>query len=163
MNPRCPQCGKEFVRRSHRQGTLEHMLSVIYVYPYRCQLCTFRFRAMQWGAQYSRQLVDQREYERIPVRLPVTFAGDRAKGQGALTELSMGGCSLQTEAILKPGDLVQLSVKPSEQDPPITVETAVVRSVRATTLGVEFLRLDSQQRDALRQFVFRRLSQERPE
>lgn len=161
MHPRCPQCGKDFVRRSHRQGAFEHLLSAVYVYPFRCQLCTYRFRAFEWGAQYKRHLIDQREYERIPVRLTVNVSGDRGKGQGTLTDLSMGGCTLQTEVTFVPGELLQLSFQPTEKDPAISVEAAVVRSARSTNLGVEFLRLQAAQKDALRQFVFRHLSHQR--
>jgi len=161
MQPGCPQCGKDFVRRSHRQGALEYLLSSVYVYPFRCQLCTHRFRAFEWGARYERHLIDQREYERIPVRFAASFSGDGVKGEGTLIELSMGGCSLQTDEGVMPGELLQLSFKPSEQDPPFGVDTAVVRSARGTLRGVEFLRLQPAQKDALRQLVFRHLSQQR--
>lgn len=160
MHPRCPQCGKDFVRQSQRQGAFEHLLSVVGVYPFRCQVCTHRFRAFEWGAR-SRRLTDQREYERIPARFAVSFSGDRIKGQGNLVELSMGGCSLQTETRLTPGELLQLSFKTSEHDAYIHVEGIVVMSMRPPTVGVEFLRLQTPQQEALRQFVVRHLSQQR--
>ena len=159
MYPQCPHCGTNHVRRSQRLGALERVLSVARVYPFRCQVCSRRFRTLEWGTPYGRELIDQREYERIPVRLAVSFYGDRMKGQGRLIELSMGGCSFQTEDRLRPGELLQLSFQPSEQEAHIHVEAVVIRSVRPPMVGVEFLRLQSAQEDSLRQFVSRRAAE----
>ena len=57
----CPACGGTLVRRSHRNGLAEAMFSVVYVYPFRCQLCTHRFLALQWGVRYQRR--DRRREE----------------------------------------------------------------------------------------------------
>ena len=35
-------------------GALETLLGIIYVYPFKCQLCGFRFRMPQWGVRYVR-------------------------------------------------------------------------------------------------------------
>ena len=161
MEPRCPQCGKDFVRRSHREGTLEQLLSVVYVYPFRCQLCGHRFLALQWGAHYKKQVVDQREYERVPVRMAATFSGDRLGGKGEVTEISIRGCTLQTDARLPEGALLQVSVQPAEPGRPFTVEAAVVRSVRASGAGLEFLRIGQHDRDRLRQLLATLLAEQR--
>ena len=161
MEPCCPRCGKDFVRLSHRQGTIEQFLSLVYVYPFRCQLCTHRFRALQWGTRYTIQPVGQHRYERIPVRIPASFSGDQTKGRGVLTDLSMMGGTVETDATLTSGALLQVSFQPSERDPHMTVEAAVVRSIRAASVGLEFLRVQSADQESLRQFVFRILSERR--
>jgi hypothetical protein len=51
----CPACGSTLVRRSHRIGLAEEMLSLVYVYPFRCRLCTHRFFSLQWGVRYYRR------------------------------------------------------------------------------------------------------------
>ena len=51
----CPACGSTLVRRSHRLGLAEAMLSAAYVYPFRCQECLHRFFALQWGVRYQRR------------------------------------------------------------------------------------------------------------
>jgi hypothetical protein len=33
----------------------ERLLSLVYVYPFRCVRCLFRFRAMRWGIRYSKR------------------------------------------------------------------------------------------------------------
>jgi hypothetical protein len=48
----CPKCGKEPVRRSKRNGFMEQVLSLAYVYPFRCEQCDHRFWALQWRVRY---------------------------------------------------------------------------------------------------------------
>lgn len=162
MGPQCPQCGRDFVRRSHREGTLEHLLSVVFVYPFRCQLCAHRFLALQWGAHYKKEFVDQREYERLPVRRPAAFSGDQMHGEGTVTELSIRGCTLETGTRLVEGALLRMSFHPTGQDPSVEVEAAVVRSVRGSGAGLEFLRIQPQEKESLRR-VLMRLHAERRE
>lgn len=139
----CPKCGKDFVRRALRVGVAERLLSLCYLYPYRCQLCAHRFRLFEWGRRYDERTVDQRQYERIEVQIPATFSMDQTSGTGLVTSLSLGGCALEVETQLSVGALLQLQLQVSGSDPPIEVEAAIVRSVRATTVGMEFLRLRS--------------------
>src|SRR3989304_1851484 len=42
---RCPKCGRHVVRRTHRSGVFERLLSRGSVYPFRCPLCGRRGRA----------------------------------------------------------------------------------------------------------------------
>ncbi len=151
--PQCSKCGKNFVRRSHRRGVIERLLSVGYVYPFRCQLCSHRFKALQWGVRYSKHVVDRREYERIPTGFSVTFQGDHVRGEGVATDISMAGCALETDARLAVEALLQLRLQIPDRDPAVTVDAAVVRSVRARAVGLQFLRLQPQDRDHLHHFV----------
>lgn len=153
MEPVCPQCGRDFVQRTHRQSLLEQLLSIAYVYPFRCQLCTHRFRAMQWGIRYVREAIDKRQYQRIATEIPVTFTGDQIEGTGVVKDISMGGCGLETEAQLSAGALLQLRLRISDQEPPVTVDAAAVRIVRSRFIGAQFLRLRPQEKDRLSQFI----------
>ena len=90
----CPNCSKHYVRRVRREGLFERLLSLGYIYPFRCQLCRTRFRARQPGVRYTRVDEDRREYERIPVRFPVTLAIGHASVRATALDISMAGCSL---------------------------------------------------------------------
>lgn len=149
----CPKCGKDFVRRALCVGVAERLLSLCYLYPYRCQLCAHRFRLFEWGRRYDERTVDQRQYERIEVQIPATFSMDQTSGTGLVTSLSLGGCALEAETQLSVGALLQLQLQVSGSDPPIEVEAAIVRSVRATTFGMEFLRLRSDEHYRLIHYV----------
>jgi len=97
LRVRCPRCGKSFARRSHRQGLKERLLSLLYLYPFRCQVCANRFRAFQFRTRYVKRTVDRRQYVRLATRIPTTFAedikpGEQRGGEGVVTDISLGGC-----------------------------------------------------------------------
>ena len=52
-HPECPTCREHNTRRSRRSNCFERILSVAYVYPFRCHSCGKRFFRLQWGVQYS--------------------------------------------------------------------------------------------------------------
>ena len=56
--PVCPKCSSNSVRRA-RRGAFEHLISVFYVYPFRCKACRHRFRSMQWRIEYTRIELDR--------------------------------------------------------------------------------------------------------
>ena len=88
---KCPNCARDFVRRVSRAGLGERLLSVFYVYPFKCQLCGYRFRFFQWGVRYFRVEEDRREYDRMEMTFPVAFTSEAGSGEGALVNVSMGG------------------------------------------------------------------------
>ena len=51
----CPRCGGAEVRRAPRLGMTERLLSLVYVYPFRCARCLHRFRVMRWGTRYFKR------------------------------------------------------------------------------------------------------------
>jgi predicted HAD superfamily Cof-like phosphohydrolase len=158
LSLRCPRCGNSFVRRSQRQGLKERLLSVVYLYPFRCQVCAHRFRAFQFGSRYVKRIIDCRQYIRLSTRIPTTFAqelkpGEHRVGEGVVTNISLGGCYLQTVVQLSQGSLVSLELQTEPQTPAIAVEAAIVRMVRPTGVGLEFLRLSEPERERFSQFI----------
>ncbi len=150
---RCPSCGQSRVRRCHREGLLEHALSGVYIYPFRCQLCARRFRARQWGARYAKQPVDRREYERVAVRAPLAVVSHRGSSEGELTELSLQGCTARTAAPLAQGATVQLELRLLPGERPVVVEAALVRSVRGDAVGFYFSRLSTDEQIRIRRVL----------
>jgi hypothetical protein len=140
------------VRRTPREGTLEQLLSLAYIYPFRCQLCTHRFRSMEWGKRYDKQTSEKRQYERLASNIPASFSGGDQEGNGVVTDISMGGCGLETDASLTEGALLELRLFVSDQQPPITAES-VVRSVRSKFAGLQFLRFQPEGKDRLSQLI----------
>jgi predicted HAD superfamily Cof-like phosphohydrolase len=127
LTVRCPRCGKSFVRRSHRKGLKEHMLSLVYLYPFRCQVCANRFRAFQLRVHYVKRTVDQRQYGRLSTQIPTTFIrlGEQRVGEGVVTDISLGGCYLQTVVQLSTGTLLSLKLQTEQQTSAIAVEAAM--------------------------------------
>jgi len=152
MQPTCPVCQSTYVRRSPRSGMFEQVLSLLYVYPFRCQLCSTRFTTLQWGVRYSKQQ-DLRQYERIGVRFPILFSNGQVVGKGTVTDVSVGDCAFESDAQLQQGDSLKLELFAKSGRPPIVVEQAVIRSVRGGTLGVQFIKVADSEKSRLHRLV----------
>src|ERR1051325_8254282 len=153
----CPKCSREFVKRVSRHGKFEHFLSFFYIYPFRCQLCGFRFRFMQWGVRYQRIQEDRREYDRLPAEFPVAVRGESIYVEGAAQDVSLGGCTVKVETGLSEGDLCTVTLYLAQDILPIRINAAVIRSARSDTRGVEFLRFQDNDRERLQLFIRRLL------
>ncbi len=150
---KCPNCGREFVRRVSRAGFLEILLSYFYIYPFKCQLCGERFRHRERGVRYTRVEEDRRVYDRLEINFPVTFYGQDISGEGTAVNVSMGGCSVRTDVKVETGAIVNLSLHISKDVPPVVIDAAMVRNARIGTIGLEFLLWQQSERERLQQFV----------
>ena len=153
------------MRRSHRRGLLEHLLSLASVYPLRCQACGHRFKALPSRGRAVPPGLDRRQYDRLVTHVPIIFAasgnsGESRTGGGVVRDISLGGCYLQTATPPAVGTRLSLELQPGANTPAILVETAIVRTVQPGGLGVEFLHLDEAAQEHLSQLV-RQLLNER--
>jgi hypothetical protein len=153
--PACPKCQQVFVRRVLPKKGLEHLLWHLYLYPFRCQLCAHRFIAFQLGQRYTIQLDDMREYERLRVKLPVSFSGGSVKGSGATVDMTMKGCWIDTpqRVMVTKGMTLQLKIQEPGKGLPIEIESGMVRWALGRGFGVEFLSIKPNQMDRLRALV----------
>jgi len=147
----CPQCRRRFVRRSHRSVTAELFLSLVYVFPFRCQYCGHRFRA--WRPGRGDLKPERREYERIPTDITVRLSGLPGSARGRAIELSINGCTVDTDVMLANGAQVEVRLEPGANARPITVPAAVVHSIRAGGAGLVFTELAAPERERLRRLV----------
>jgi hypothetical protein len=150
----CPNCGTPFVRATSREGAVERLFSRINVFPFRCQLCTNQFRAFWSGARGDTQVFDKRQYKRLPTSIEAGFLTDsNLRGTNRITEISMGGCTLRTTAELPRGTFLELTLKPTSEPEPITIESGMVASVRPSSLGISFLEMAPRDKQRLSQIV----------
>ena len=149
----CPNCGAPFVRVTYQEGMVERLLSRVSVFPFRCQLCTNRFRAFYSGARHNTQAFDRRQYTRLMTsieaqvldhkQLPVT---------NRITDISIDGCTLQTTGFPK-GAFIELVLKPRVEEERIRIETAMVCSIRPSSMGIRFLEIPSEHYRRLAQVI----------
>ena len=145
---RCPRCGQLAARRSRRVGVWDHLASLLHLYPFRCQLCTARFRAFQ-GRHHG---TDHREYDRLQVRIPVVISAGSTQADAETVDLSLTGCSLRTETTHPPNTTVQLRLRLGHAGD-VTIQAAVVRSERDGAMGVHFTRIDTRERERLSRYL----------
>jgi c-di-GMP-binding flagellar brake protein YcgR len=137
----CPICGAVFVRVACQEGRVERLLSRVNVFPFRCQLCTNRFRAFYSGARPNTQAFDRRQYTRLPASIEAQVLDHKQPAvTNRITDISMDGCTLQTTGFLK-GSFIELVLKPIVEEETIRIETAMVCSVRPLSLGIRFLEI----------------------
>jgi len=150
----CPSCGTSFVRVTYQEGTVERVLNRLKVFSFRCQLCTTRFRTFWPVSPNATQVVDRRQYRRLPASFQANLLADNAVCTSSrVTDISMGGCTLETTEPLPRGTFLELTIKPVSNAEPIKVETAMVCSLRAESMGVRFLELLASDRHRLSQVV----------
>ena len=151
--PECPRCQKGFVRRSKRRGVYEHAVSLLYFYPFRCQLCTHRFVALRWAARTARYTPDRREYVRIPAHASAAFSGEHVQGKGTLVNLSMSGCAMKTDVLPRTGEVLCLRLDQWNGYPQVVIDAARVRTMEKQEVGLEVLRIQNGERKKLQQVV----------
>ncbi len=131
----------------------EILLSLVYVYPFRCQHCGHRFRAFHWGRRYTRRRAERREYERIAVDFPARLSGLPGSAAARITDLSINGCSVLTDVVLADGAGLELSFEAAPGTRPILVEAAVVHARRRGGAGLLFARIVPEEQERLRRLV----------
>ena len=153
MKPECPQCHATIVRRISQPGPVERLFNFFSIYSFRCQLCAYRYRRLSVGANNVAPISEKRQFERLPTNVRAIIGGPQGRSENLITDLSMGGCTLQTGATLTKGAFLHLNLQPSGDESAIVVETAMVRSVRPECVGLEFLEFEGEQKDRLARFV----------
>jgi hypothetical protein len=155
MEISCSRCGKPFIRRVRPFGVLDHLLSFLYAYPWRCQICRHRFRILQWGVRPDPASVDRRQYLRRPVRLPVRLTKETGEliGTGTTIDLSAAGCSIESDASLHGHDIVRLELEIVAEKPPIVIDAAIVRRLEKPGIALDFLRVSLADETRLNHFV----------
>lgn len=152
--PNCPQCDMWLVKAAPRRGLFEHLLRFLGVGPLRCQLCTHRFLGVLWRVNHMLG----REYERIPVHYEVyfrpTFAKDDARPvKGTISALSIRGCTINAMVPVPKGECLCLQFEVADQEPPIQIDGARVRTVNGTRMGVVFSNIKPEEEARLRQHM----------
>lgn len=149
----CPNCGTSFVRVAHQEGLVENLLSRVNVFPFRCQLCTNRFRAFYSGVRNNSQSYDRRQYTRLPASIETQVLDYKQQPViNRITDISMDGCTLQTTGFPK-GAFIELVLKPTVEEEMIRIETAMVCSVHPLSMGIRFLEVSREHYRRLAQVI----------
>jgi len=147
----CPNCGTPFVRVALQTGVMERVLQQLHMFPFRCQLCMNKVRAFLREA--ASQAFDRRQYKRLPTSIQAQFLADnRMQSTNRITDISMDGCTLQTTGLPR-GTFLGLVLKPDQENESIRIETAMVCSVRPTSVGLRFLEIPLPDQRRLSQVV----------
>ncbi|MDF0676630.1 MAG: PilZ domain-containing protein [Nitrospira sp.] len=153
-DPYCPSCGTLFVRVVYGEGTMERLLNRFRIFSFRCQLCTTRFRAYRNQLPGRTSAADRRQYKRLPVSFRANVLAESAvRNDHRVTDISMGGCTLETTKTLPQGTCIGLVIKPASDEEPIKIGTAMVCSSRPESMGIRFLEMVADDKNRLSQVI----------
>ncbi|PYN21192.1 MAG: hypothetical protein DMD76_22385 [Candidatus Rokuibacteriota bacterium] len=153
VDVRCPRCGGQSVRRSSRVGAFERLISSLYVYPFRCQRCSHRFRALNWGHRYPHPKGERRDYERVAVRLPARLTAGTESADAETTDLSVSGCAVRTDARFPPGTEVRFTVKLGASGGTVEIAEAVVRAINEGRVSLQFVHVGVDEQRRLAEYI----------
>src|SRR5204863_2260079 len=94
--------------------------------------------------------IEKRKCQRFPVMLPAVFFGERAGG-GLVVDLSLEGCGIRSAVPMHKGDYVRIRIDLIGDT--LSGDLAVVRWLRKEELGVELIRMASDQQARLHGFL----------
>lgn len=146
----CPKCDSLFVEQQPSTGLLHGLTAMFSIYPFQCQSCKHRFRSF-WSAGAHWRAV------RVPVQIPVSFEWREGSGEGILTDVSKGGCALESNRKLAAGLILRLRlpVDTDETTGSTAQHVASVRWVQGNRAGMKFLASTPQEQDQLTQTITR--------
>ena len=94
-----------------------------------------------------------RKHVRFAVQRPVSFRGDFVSGAGTILNISRQGCAIVSETAAEAQAYLQLQVQLLEEEAPVHVDLAAVRWSNAKRFGVEFIKMQQDVGERIRQFV----------
>lgn len=151
----CPLCESPFITQVPPEGLLDALAALISLHPFRCESCKRRVRIKQQEGQSVSGQDPRRKSIRVPVKISVTFESNEVSGEGTLTDMSLHGCTLESQQNLRPGLLIKLNLPASTAKKPGSPvqQLATVVGVTGQRAGLKFLAYSFQERDALTQTV----------
>ncbi len=141
------------MRRSSRIGAFERLISIVYVYPFRCPRCTHRFRALNWGHRYPHPKGERRDNERVMVRLPARLTAGTETAEAETTDLSVSGCAVRTDARFPPGTEVRFTVQLGAAGRAVEIAEAVVRATHEGRVSLQFIHVGVDEQRQLAEYI----------
>ncbi len=97
--------------------------------------------------------MERRKHPRYQFHCEIWFPGKLESVAGTVTDLSMGGCKVDTKTSVYIGMYLPLRVYLPGHETPLHVEQAVVRWAREQECGLEFISMRPEEEVRLRRFV----------
>ena len=85
---------------------------------------------------------ERRRHARYRVDFPATFSNHRTSGFGVIADVSAGGCRVTSKIPIVAGEFGQLLINLPNGIAPLMVSNALVRWVKGQEYGIEFIRLE---------------------
>lgn len=151
----CTGCGNLLVATSEAAPHRDLDAAGSVTYTFECDPCQLRFQVTQQAITGPKEPQDRREAPRIPVRVPVDLECGSLVGEGTVTDISKGGCAVQSQQPLSIGQLLRLKfpAPTGSVDNCATMKIATVKNLRGDKAGVRFLAFTPEEQTKLTKTV----------
>jgi len=106
-------------------------------------------------------LDERRNQPRFTTQFRSTFSGGPNEGNGRTLDLSVGGCKIESGAVVGQGDKFECRLHIPDLDWPIMIDEAIVRWVEGKTFGLAFTRVRPEEQDKITAIISK-IAQEQP-
>ena len=97
---------------------------------------------------------EKRRHRRFPVQFRSSFSSvNIVGGEGALADLSVRGCRIESRIAVNPGTELQLKIHLPNEPVPLGIAVAVVRWSLGETFGIEFMDMKDEEWKRLGRFI----------
>ena len=97
--------------------------------------------------------MEQRKYVRYQVEYGASFSGDKISAQGLILDLSSLGCKVRTKVPVEKGEFLGVLIDVPRYEVPLHIALAVVRWSQGHEFGLEFIRMNPDQQERLREVI----------
>jgi PilZ domain-containing protein len=97
--------------------------------------------------------MEQRKYVRYPVEYTGSFSGDTISAQGVILDLSSVGCKARSTVAVEKGAFVGVLIDVPRYATPLQVALAVVRWSHGREFGLEFIQMQPDDQQRLREVI----------
>ena len=108
---------------------------------------------MRSQALKMERTTEKRLHPRFTAQFRSTFSGGQREGQGKTLDLSDGGCRVETDQPVVPGASFECRIYVHGLDWPIRIDEAQVRWVKGKIFGLQFVRIQPEERVKLKQII----------
>jgi hypothetical protein len=84
---------------------------------------------------------ERRVQPRFTTQFRSTFSGRNEEGQGRTLDISSGGCKIESDMKVVPGDTFECRLHVPGLDWPLRIDEAMVRWIEGNTFGIAFTRI----------------------
>ena len=97
--------------------------------------------------------MERRKHPRAPFQCQISFSRQEMSEAGTVTNLSLGGCKVDSKASVYVDMYLTLQVYLPGHEIPLHVDQAVVRWLKEHEFGLEFISIWPEEQERLRRFV----------
>lgn len=125
------------------------------------KMASFLTSDVKPGETVSQGPDERRIQPRFTTQFRSTFSGSKDEGNGRTLDLSIGGCKIESDAVVAQGAKFECRLHVPDLDWPIMIDEATIRWVEGKTFGLAFTSIRREEQAKIRALIGK-LEKEQP-